>query len=56
MKKSIFVAALLLPLSTLLTGCAAIAGIFKAGMNFGIILVLIVIGLLLYFGIKMRKK
>ena len=41
-------------LATTLTGCAAIAGIFKAGAYTGIIAVFIVVALLFFVVNKMR--
>ena len=49
---SLFV--LLFALATTLTGCAAIAGIFKAGAYTGIIAVFIVVALLFFIVNKMR--
>ena len=46
--------ALLFALATTLTGCAAIAGIFKAGAYTGIIAVFIVVALLFFIVNKMR--
>lgn len=42
--------------SLLLTSCEALGGIFKAGMNFGIILVIVVIVLIVMFIVRMGKK
>lgn len=46
---------LLLIMSTVLSSCEAIAGIFKAGMWTGVIAVVAVIGLIIYF-ISRGKK
>jgi hypothetical protein len=43
-------------LMVLLTSCEAIAGIFKAGMGFGIFLVILVIGIIGFVIFKARKK
>ena len=39
-----------------LTSCSAIAGIFKAGMGFGIFMVILVIGLIIFIASRMGKK
>lgn len=41
---------------TLTTSCQAIGDIFKAGMGFGIFLVVLVIGLILYFVMRGRNR
>lgn len=46
---------LLLSMSFILSSCEAIAGIFKAGVWTGIILVAFVIGLIVYFISRSRK-
>ena len=46
----------LLLLSLILTSCGAIETIFKAGMWWAIILIAIVVGVILYFIAKTRKK
>lgn len=38
-----------LMLSALLTSCGVVEGIFKAGMGFGIFIVVVLIGLIIYF-------
>jgi hypothetical protein len=38
------------------SGCAIVGGIFKAGMGFGILMVVVVIALILFLIGKMRKK
>jgi hypothetical protein len=47
---------LLVLMSTVLTSCEAIAGIFKAGMGFGIFLVIAVIALIAFFVMRAGKK
>lgn len=42
----------LLLISTILSSCEAIASIFKAGMGFGIFLVIAVIGLIIFIIMK----
>jgi hypothetical protein len=46
----------LLILITVLSSCEAIAGIFKAGMGVGIFLVLLVVGIILFFVLRARSK
>ncbi len=46
----------ILVLSLMLSSCTAIADIFKAGMGFGIFLVVLVIGVILYFVMKGRNR
>ncbi len=46
---------MLLCMSTVLSSCEAIAGIFKAGMWSGIIIVVLIIGLIVYFVGRGRK-
>jgi hypothetical protein len=43
-------------LSTLLTSCEAIAGIFKAGMSFGIFIVIAIIAVILVVVMKSGKN
>jgi hypothetical protein len=47
---------LLILFSALLSSCEAIAGIFKAGVGFGIFIAALVVALLIYFISKMGKK
>jgi len=47
---------LVLFLSTLISSCAAIAGIFKAGMGFGIFIVIAVILVIVFVIMKTRRK
>lgn len=47
---------LLLIISTMLSSCEAIAGIFKAGMGFGIFLVIAVIALIIFIIAKATGK
>ena len=57
MKKiNVFRAITLFTISFLVTSCDAIAGIFKAGMGFGIFLVVLVVILIIYFISRMTKK
>ncbi len=39
----------------LLSSCEFVGGVFKAGVNVGVFLVLLVIGVIAYFVIKVRK-
>jgi len=56
MKSSVFNLSILLAfISTLFTSCSVIGGIFKAGMGFGILLVVLVVGLILYFVFRGKK-
>ena len=43
-------------ISTMLSSCEAIASIFKAGMGFGIFLVIAVIGLIIFIIMKAMGK
>lgn len=54
MKSSVLIASLLM-LSVTLTSCDAIAGIFKAGMWVGVIVVVAIIALVLWLIGKARK-
>lgn len=57
MKNSNIISALILMFFTLsLTSCSVIADIFKAGMGFGIFIVVAVIGGILYFIFRGRGK
>jgi len=57
MKKLTFLTpVILLVLSVTLSSCEAIADIFKAGMGFGIFIVLAVIGLIAFFAMRAGKK
>jgi hypothetical protein len=60
MKKNIphlFSSFLLLAMITLfLPGCAVIGGIFKAGVWVGVLAVVLVVGIILYFVSKVGKK
>jgi hypothetical protein len=47
---------ILLPIAMLLTSCAAIKGIFKAGFWSGAILVIVVIALIIFVVSKIVKK
>ena len=47
---------LLLIVSTMLSSCEAIASIFKAGMGFGIFLVIAVIALIIFIIMKAMGK
>lgn len=47
---------ILIPLAFLFSSCEAIAGIFKAGMGFGIFLVIAVIALIVFLIVRMGKK
>ena len=56
MKKFNFLTAFaLLSMSFVLSSCEAIAGIFKAGMGFGVFIVLAIVGIIVYFAMRGRK-
>ncbi len=46
----------LLLISLTVSSCQVIAGIFKAGMGFGIFIILAVLVVIGYFTIRLRKK
>ena len=56
MKKHLFITTLFIFLLTCLTGCQAIAAIFKTGMGVGVFLVVIVIAIVIYIFSRMGKK
>ncbi len=56
MKKHTLIIALLVLMITTFSSCAAIEGIFKAGMGVGIFLVLVVVAIVIFFLSKMNKK
>lgn len=57
MKKSTLLSAFtLLFLSLMLNSCAVVGGIFKAGMDFGIFIVVVVIIIIAVFVIRANKK
>ncbi|HEY8387743.1 MAG TPA: hypothetical protein VIK74_04025 [Parasegetibacter sp.] len=41
--------------TSILSSCAAVEGIFKAGMYWGIFLVVLVIGVILYLVMRLKK-
>ena len=47
---------ILLTITTFFSSCTVIGDIFKAGMGFGIFIVLLVIGLIIFIIAKMGKK
>ena len=52
-----FIAALcLLSITILLSSCAAIAGIFKAGMGVGIFIVVAIVLIIVFFVMRAGKK
>lgn len=55
MKSNTIYAAFYLFICSLLTSCAAIGGVFKAGMWAGVIVVVLIIALVLWLINKMRK-
>ena len=55
-KLQFFTAFILLFLLTTLSSCEAIAGIFKAGMGFGIFLVIAVVALIVFIAMKAGRK
>ncbi len=52
---TIYTIIILLAISMSMSSCEAIAGIFKAGMWTGIIVVALIVGLILYFIGRSRK-
>lgn len=52
---SIYTIIFLLAISMSMSSCEAIAGIFKAGIWTGIIVVALIVGLILYFVSRSRK-
>lgn len=55
-KLRFYTAFILLLLVTTLSSCEAIAGIFKAGMGFGIFLVILAVALIAFVAMKAGKK
>jgi hypothetical protein len=55
LSSTIYTIIILLAISMSLSSCEAIAGIFKAGMWTGIIVVALIVGLILYFIGRSRK-
>jgi hypothetical protein len=55
MKKNTFLLSSLILIASTLTGCEVVGGIFKAGMIWGIILVLLVIFGIIYLISRGRK-
>ena len=55
-KQHLHTAFLLLFISLILSSCEAIAGIFKAGMGFGIFLVVAVVALIAFIAMKAGKR
>lgn len=56
MKKQVQFAALFLLILTTFTSCEVVEGIFKAGMGFGIFLVVAVVGIIIYVISKIGGK
>lgn len=56
MKKQIQFLAMLLLITTLFSSCDVIEGIFKAGMGFGIFIVIAVIALIIFIFSKLTGK
>lgn len=52
---SFFTASLLLIFTLLLSSCAAVEGIFKAGMGFGIFIVVLILAVIGFIIMKARK-
>jgi hypothetical protein len=46
----------LIALAVFLSSCEAIGGIFKAGMGFGIFIVIFIVAIIIILVSKMRKK
>ena len=55
-KSSLLYVFILLLISTVLSSCEAIAGIFKAGMGVGIFIVIAVIAIIGYFVMRAGKN
>ena len=56
MKKQVQFAALFLLILTTFTSCEVVEGIFKAGMGFGIFIVVAVVGIIIYVISKIGGK
>ena len=56
MKKHYLLTSILVLSATLLSSCEVIGGIFKAGVNVGVFLVLAVIAIVIYFVMKARGR
>jgi hypothetical protein len=56
MKTKIFFTGLMLAMLMSLQSCEVVGGIFKAGMTFGILAVVLVIGVIIFIVTRMGKK
>ncbi|CAN5509608.1 hypothetical protein BH11BAC2_BH11BAC2_25640 [soil metagenome] len=56
MKNQSFIMLFLLSCVTLISGCSAVEGIFKAGMSVGIFIVIFIIGLIIFLIMRMGGK
>lgn len=56
MKNKLFLIVLLLVLITAFSSCAAIGTIFKAGMGFGIFIVVIIVAIVIFIISRMGKN
>ena len=56
MKSQLSVIGMLALILTLFSGCAAIEGIFKAGVGVGVFIVVAVVAIIIYVISKMGKK
>ncbi|HYV90653.1 MAG TPA: hypothetical protein VE978_02680 [Chitinophagales bacterium] len=54
--KNLVAAFLIIIFLSIVSACSVVTGIFKAGMGFGIFLVVILIALILFFVFKARSK
>lgn len=55
-KLNFFTASILLLISFTLSSCEAISGIFKAGMGFGIFIVIAIVGIVVFIAMRAGKN
>lgn len=55
MNQTKYISLLLIAMTTMLSSCELIEGIFKAGMGFGIFIVVAIIGLILFLIFRMGR-
>ena len=55
-KLNFFTASILLLISFTLSSCEAISGIFKAGMGFGIFIVIALVGIVVFIAMRAGKN
>lgn len=56
MKNQTSIAVLALLVTTLISGCEVIGGIFEAGVGVGVFIVIFIIGLIIFLITRMGKK